>query len=305
MASPFVALSDELVSLCGRVSPSVVAVEGRARGYSSGVHWRSGLFVTADHTLHRDEDIGVVLPDGARRQATLVGRDPGTDIALVKAESHDLAALTPGPETEARVGELIVVVGRSPNSGPNMSFGMIGGVSGPWRTWRGGQLDTYIRLDATIFSGSSGGAVVDCRGNVVGMATSALSRVAGLVVPSSTIHRVVDQLLEQGSVPHGYLGISLQAVRLPGSLQKKTSAGSGRALIIYDVEQDGPAEKAGILIGDLLLEVEGKPISAVEDLQALLGWDRVGKPVRTKIIRGGEIRDLTLVVGKRKREEEQ
>src|SRR5512140_2134585 len=171
------------------------------------------------------------------------------------------------------------------------------------RTWREGELDQYIRLDANVFSGSSGGAVVDFRGGVVGIATSALSRVAGLAVPTSTVNRVVDWLLERGSVPRGYIGVGLQPVPVPESFQKNLSLKNSGGLMVLSVEQDGPADKSGILIGDILLDIEGKTIEDVEDLQSFLMRDRVGKAVRVKIIRGGTLKDLSVTVGERNRKE--
>ena len=300
METHLVALSNELAGLAARVSPSVAVVEGRPRGTASGVHWRKNLVVAAEHSIQRDEDLSLVLPDGTRVPASLAGRDPGTDIALLKADNLSLPVLDTAPAVESRVGDVVLVIGRSPNSGPNASMGIISAVSGPWRTWRGGQLEQYLRLDAALFPGSSGGAVVDYNGRIVGMATSALSRVAGLAIPSATINRVVDLLLEKGGVPQGYLGLSLQPVRLPESLQKKTSAKGATALMVYSVEPAGPAEQAGILICDILLEIEGSGAGSIEELQAALGWDRIGKPVRTSIIRGGELQQKSIVVGQRK-----
>src|SRR5512140_2144634 len=167
MESPLVALSNELAALTEKIAAAVVAVHGRRHTHSSGVHWRKDLIVTAEHTLRRDEDITVTLSKGESTKAKLVGRDPGTDIALLSVDGFTASPVEPGDASNLRVGDLSLVVGRSPNSGPNASMGIISAVSGPWRTWRGGELDQYICLDANVFSGSSGGAVVDFRGGVV------------------------------------------------------------------------------------------------------------------------------------------
>jgi S1-C subfamily serine protease len=301
MESPLVALSNELATLAEKVAPSVVAIHGRRHTPSSGVQWRKDLIVTAEHALRRDEDITITLSKGESTRAKLVGRDAGTDLALLSVDGLATPAVSPGDASKLRVGDLALVVGRSPNSGPNASMGIISAVSGAWRTWRGGELDQYIRLDASIFSGSSGGAVVDFRGNVVGIATSALSRVAGLAIPASTVNRVVDWLLEKGTVPRGYIGVGLQSVPVPESFQKNLSLRNSGGLMILNVEPDGPADKSGILIGDILLDIENKAVEDIEDLQAFLAGDRVGKPVRAKIIRGGELKDLSITVGERSR----
>ncbi len=301
MESALVTLSNELSALAEKIAPAVVAIHGRRNTPSSGVVWQKDLIVTAEHTLRRDEDITVVLSEGESTKARLVGRDPGTDVALLSVEGLSKVPAVPGDASGLRVGDLALVVGRSPNSGPNASMGIISAVSGPWRTWRGGELDQYIRLDANVFPGSSGGAVVDFRGNVVGIATGALSRVAGLAIPASTVTRVVDWLLEKGSVPHGYIGVGLQPVPVPESFQKRLSLKNQNGLMVLNVEPDGPAEKSGILVGDILLDIESKSIEDIEDLQSYLGGDRVGKSVHARIIRGGELKDVAITVGERRR----
>ena len=223
MQSSLVSLSNELAKLVEEFQSHVVAVHARAHYPSSGVHWRPGIVVTADHTVGREEDIQVTLPGGERVDATLAGRDSGTDIAVLKVEGLGPAAAPAGGGDAATVGELALVLGRSPDSGPNASLGVISALSGPWRTWRGGRLDQYIRLDATLFPNSSGGAVVDCRGRLLGIATSGLSRIAGLAIPASSVNRVVDALLEKGHVPRGYLGIGVQPVAIPEALRTSLS----------------------------------------------------------------------------------
>lgn len=301
MESPLVTLSNELAALAGKIAPSVIAVHGRRHNASSGVHWRKDLIVTAEHTLRRDEDITVTLAKGESTKAKLVGRDPGTDLALLSVDGLAAPVADIGDASTLRVGDLALVVGRSPNSGPNASMGIISAVSGPWRTWRGGELDQYIRLDATVFSGSSGGAVVDYHGRVIGVATSVLSRVAGLAIPASTANRVANWLLEKGTVPRGYVGVGLQPVPVPDSFRQKLSVKNSAGLMVLNVEPDGPADKAGILVGDILLDIDSKPIEEVEDLQSYLLGDRVGKPVRVRIIRGGELKEVGITVGERQR----
>ncbi len=196
---------------------------------------------------------------------------------------------------------MALVVGRSPNSGPNASLGIISAVSGQWRTWRGGQLDQYLRLDATVFPGMSGGAVSDGQGRVIGIATSALSRIAGVAIPASSVNRVVDWLLEKGTVPHGYLGIGLQPVKVPETFREKLGVKNDEGVMVVSVENGGPAEKAGILVGDILLDIDRTSLEEVDDLQALLGPDKIGKPVQARLVRGGELKDIAVTVGERSR----
>ncbi|HTO94604.1 MAG TPA: S1C family serine protease [Bacteroidota bacterium] len=301
MESPLAAFAREISALAGRTAPAVVAIRGRRHAHSSGVHWRKDLVVTAEHTLRRDEDITVSAGSGTEGTATLVGRDPGTDIALLKLEGLGVPTAQTGPHALPAVGDIALVIGRSPNSGTNAAMGMIGAVSGPWRTWRGGELDAYIRLDATVFAGSSGGAVVDQTGSVTGIATSALSRVAGLAIPASTVNRVVDQLLAKGSVPRPYLGVGLHAVPMPEQFRTKFGVERSHGIMILEVEPQGPADRGGILSGDIVLEIRGQKVGAVEDVQSALGWETVGKPVQVKLIRGGELKEITITVGERSR----
>jgi S1-C subfamily serine protease len=199
----------------------------------------------------------------------------------------------------AKVGELALVVGRSPDSGTNASLGIISARSGPWRTWRGGRLDEYIRLDARLFPNSSGGAVVDSRGGLVGIATSGLSRIAGLVIPTATINRVLDALLAKGYVPRGYIGVGVQPVAIPADLRSSLGVESGTGVMVVKIEAGGPADEAGIFLGDILLAIGDTPLENIEELQAFSDSGVIGKPVKVKLIRAGKLRDVEVVVGER------
>lgn len=299
MQSSLVSLSQELAKLVEEFQSNVVAVHGRAHYPSSGVHWRPGIVVTADHTLGQDEDIQVTLPGGNRVNAVLAGRDPGTDIAVLKVEELGPSTAPTEAAESANVGELALVVGRSPGSGPNASLGIISAVSGPWRTWRGGRLDQYIRLDATLFPNSSGGAVVDCRGRLLGIATSGLSRIAGLAIPASTINRVLDAVLKKGYVPRGYLGIGVQPVAIPDALGTSLSVTAKTGVMVVKVEPGGPADQAGVLLGDILVELGNAQLEQIEDLQSFSDPGVIGKPVKTKLIRAGALREIVITVGER------
>lgn len=299
MQSSLVSLSDELAKLVQEYEPRVVAVHARAHYPSSGVQWRPGVVVTANHTVGQDEDIQVTLPGGRRVDATLTGRDSGTDIAVLKVEGLASAAAPTGPTGAAKVGELALVLGRSPDSGPNASLGVVSAVSGPWRTWRGGRLDQYIRLDATLFPNSSGGAVVDCRGQLLGIATSGLSRIAGLAIPAASIDRVVEALVSKGYVPRGYLGIGVQPVAIPEALRASLSVAAKTAVIVVKVEPGGPADQAGLLLGDILLSLGDSSLEHVEELQSFSDSGVIGKAVKAQIIRAGARHELTINVGER------
>ena len=295
MENELVALSNELAGAVEQAGRAVVAVSARPRFASSGVIWRPGIVVTAEHTIRRREEIGITLPDGRSTSATLAGRDPGTDLAVLKLAEAGVTAATPGFPEVLKPGHLVLAIGRSADSGVNATMGVMSAVGGPWRSWRGGQIDQYLRLDLTLYPGSSGGAVVDTAGRVLGIATSALSRIAGLAVPASTVNRVVDELLRTGHVSRGYLGLGLHPVSLPDG---------STGLIVLSAEPSGPAAGAGILLGDILVTLAGKPLSDTDEIQAILDGQSVGKPVAARIVRGGQVIELTITVGERPRREE-
>jgi S1-C subfamily serine protease len=300
MENALVALSNELAAAVERGGRSVVNVNARPRVPSSGVHWRPGVVVTSEHTVKQDEEITIGFPGGATVPATLVGRDPGTDIAVLKADNVNIpaASLT---EAKLHAGALALALGRSPDSGVNATMGVISAVSGPWRTWRGGMMDQYIRLDLTLYPGSSGGAVVNTQGETLGISTSGLSRIAGLAVPVSTVNRVVDELLTKGHIARGYLGVGLQPIAIPEALGKQLKLSGAGGVIVLSVEPDGPAERAGLLIGDILVALDGKPIEDTDDVQSVLEPGFVGKPVKAAIVRAGALTEAAITIGERPR----
>jgi len=285
------ALSTELADIVGKMGKSVVAVDGRPRFGSSGVFWRPGIVVTAEHTIRREDEITIALPDGATTPATVAGSDPGTDLAVLKVDGHagDAPAVAAGNPVP---GNLALAIGRSPDSGVNATMGIVSAVSGSWRTWRGGRLDRYIRLDLTMYPASSGGLVVNTKGEAIGIATSALSRIAGLAIPASTVDRVVDEILSRGHVAHGYLGVGLQPVELPDH---------HKGLIVLSLEPEGPAAKAGVLIGDVLVSLGGTAVTDTDDIQSVLEGHAVGQKIEAGIVRGGAAVTVGVVVGERSR----
>lgn len=295
--------SNELTNLVQRISPSVVAVHARRHFPSSGVHWGADLVVTADHTIAREEDIRVTLADGKTLSASLLGRDPGADLAALKVPGLGPAAIGPDKQDKPVLGEFALVVGRSPDSGANASLGIIGAASGAWRTWRGGRLEQYIRLDATLYPNSSGGAVVNSRGNVLGIATSALSRVAGLAIPASDVTRVTKELSEKGYVPQGYLGIGVYSVAIPESLKSKLALQNATGILVLNVEKGGPADRAGVLLGDVLVALNSTPMEKLEDLQTFCASGVIGKSVNARFIRAGAIIETSVVAGEHPRRE--
>lgn len=288
MATDLATFSSELAGIVERAAPSVVAVHARPRFSSSGVFWRPGVIVTAEHTIRREEEITITTPDGVTTPATLAGSDPGTDLAILKT-GHP-GQTPPTLTAEPVPGHIALTIGRSQDSGVNATMGIVSALGPAWRTWRGGRLDRYLRLDLTLYPGSSGGLVVNSAGEALGIATSALSRIAGVAIPASTVNRVVDELLARGRVRRGYLGVGLQPVELPDH---------HKGLIVLSLEPEGGAAKAGVLIGDVLLSLAGRPVADTDDIQAALETRAVGDSIEAEIVRGGAARKIDITIGER------
>ncbi len=296
------ALSDDLAGAVERAGASVVAVNARQRVGSTGVHWRPGIIVTADHTIERESDLTVTLADGATAPATLAGRDPNTDLAVLRIEGTNGTAATIGTGASLKVGHMALAIGRA-GDGVSASLGVISALAGPWHTGRGGQIDRFIRADVTFYPGFSGGPLVNAQGEVVGINTSGVSRSMGLTIPSETVNRVVDTLLTKGRIARGYLGISLQPVRLPEALKTALGTDAETALIVVSAEPNSPADAAGMMIGDVLISLDGKPVAEAETVQGILAPEMVGKTITARIARGGVPTDVQVTVGERPQRE--
>lgn len=291
-------LSRDLASAVERAASCVVAVHGRPRISASGIVWRPGLVLTADAALRREEDIRVTLPDGTTTSATLKGRDASTDLALLAC---DTGAATPAVFTTnaAKVGHIVVTAGRTTDTGPIATMGMVSGVSGEWQAWRGGKLDEFVRLDISLYPTSVGGAVADPEGNLLGMVAAGLSRSSVLVITRATIERVAQALLTKGRISRGYLGIGLQPVAIPESVKQQLKISQNTGIMALNVADDGPGARAGMLMGDVILSLGGREIPSVEALHAALDPSTVGKELPLSILRGGAPVTLSVTVAER------
>lgn len=300
MGSALLALSNDLASAVERAGSAVVAVNARRRIPSSGVHWRSGVIVTADQTVRRDEEITVTLPDGRTVPATLAGRDSSTDLAVLKLQNADLPTAEIGDTSSLKVGHVVLAVARPGENGLSASMGVVSALGGPWRTWGGGQIDQFVRLDISLYPGFSGGPLVDAAGRIVGINTSGPRNMV-LTIPASTVNRVVNQLVEKGRVARGYLGLGMQPVQLPDTLKNTLNLSSNSGVIVVSIEAGGPADKAGVLIGDILIALDGKAVRDTSEVLAMLGTECVGKTISAQIIRGGALVEVAIAVGERPR----
>lgn len=298
-AGPLLGLSNALADAVEKAGRSIVAVHGRQRAPSSGVLWQPGVVVTADHTLERDEGIGITLPDGGKVQASVAGRDPGTDLAILRLEGVSLTPAEIADTADLKVGHIVLAVARPGETGLSASWGAVSAIGGSWRTWTGGQIDQLVRIDLTLYPGFSGGPLVDAQGRVAGINTSGLSRSTSLAIPTSTVHRVTEQLLSKGRISRGYLGLGLQTLRLPDKLRSDLSLPGQDGLIVVSVENGGPGERAGILVGDILVALNEKPIGDTDAVQAALGPESVGNTANLLVVRGGQRAEVPLTIGER------
>jgi len=288
-------LSNALAGAVERVAGAVVAIHARPRLPSTGVHWRPGIIVTADHTVRSDEDITITRPDGRTVPASLIGRDPGTDLAVLRVQDTDLPAADLGDPRSLKVGHIVLAVGY----GPRASWGILSALGGRWHTWRGGEIDQLLRLDLTLYPGFSGGPLVDVQGRVVGINTSGLSRQLELALPVSTVARIAAELIDKGRVSRGFLGVGLQPVRLPELLRRTLIAAPEIGLIVVSVHPDGPAAKSGLLLGDVLVTLDDTPVGAPEDVQVVVGARSVGSTITATILRAGAPAEMRITVGER------
>jgi S1-C subfamily serine protease len=281
-----------------RATKSLVTVNGRERQSATGIVYANELVLTADHVVERDDNLTVIAPDGKKLNAQLLGRDPSTDLAVLRVTG--LVADGAATGGVARVGQLILAVGRPGGDelgGVMASSGVVSAVGGPIRG-NGVNLEQYIRTDATPYPGFSGGPLIDANGAVLGVLTTGLARGVTLAIPMSIALRVAETLTQQGSIKRGYLGIISQQVKLPPNQRGGQSQEHG--LLVMRVEDNSPAEQGGVLMGDILVSIDGHAVTNADDLLALLNSERVGKAVSLGVIRGGALQSVTVTVGQRK-----
>jgi serine protease Do len=288
-------LSDDLASAVEQAGRSVVAVHGRRRFPASGLAWSADQVVTASHVLERDGELSITAPDGSQRPARLIGRDQGSDLALLSIADASLQPIERAPAGGLSAGHLALAVGRPGTPAPIASFGAISSVGGAWRTAQGGTLDGYIRADIAMLPGLSGGALADVHGRVVGMLSANLAGGDPVAMPVDSIAVVVQRILSGGSPRRAYLGVSSQAVELQDALKQRLGLQQSAGLMLLGLEPGAPAERGGLLPGDIVLGIGERTVEDGEALQMALGPEAIGRSTRIFLIRGGVLREITLV----------
>jgi S1-C subfamily serine protease len=296
MANVLSNLSQELAGLVSQTAHSIVRVEARRRLPATGVVWSAdGMIVTANHGVEKHKEIKIGLEDGSTVLAEVVGRDPSTDIAVLKAA----ASLQPAQWAAAdsiHVGNLVLAVGR-PGEKVMATLGVVMTIEGEWKTREGGHFDQYLQTDVVMYPGFSGGALLGAGNQVLGMNSSALGRGASISIPHATIQRVVNALIKHGKIRRGYLGVGIQPVALPAAIAQ--TVGQENGVLLISVEAGSPADHAGLILGDTLIHVDGQPVRSVDELMALMMGDRVGKTVQVKVLRAGEVKEVSVTIAEK------
>ena len=298
MSNTFSEFSEGLTAAVEKAGTSTILVDARKRYPASGIAYAEDLILTADHVVTREDDLKVLLPDGKSLAATIAGRDPGSDLAVLRlAEKALTAAKT---SEDVKVGQLVLALGRPNSEGMQASWGIVTAISGPTRTFKGGMLDEYIQTETTPYPGFSGGPLVNTEGEVLGLNTSGLTRGSSLTIPVKVAWRVAEALATHGSVKRGYLGVRTQPVEIPEAARQALKREQEHGLLVLWLEEGGPAEKSGLLVGDILVAISGQPVGDPDDLFAALNSETVGKVIAVEILRGGRPETVSVTVGERK-----
>lgn len=298
MANALTDFSNGLTAAVETAGTSTVTVDARKRYPASGIAYAENLVLTADHVVTREENINLILPDDSSLTATIAGRDPGSDLALLRLPEK---ALTPAKTSDdVKVGQLVLALGRPGGDGLQASWGIVTSISGPARTFRGGMLDEFIRSETTPYPGFSGGPLVNTGGEVLGLNTSGLTRGSSLTIPVKMAWRVADALAQHGSVKRGYLGVRTQPVEIAEASRQSLQREQEHGLLVVWLEEGGPAQTGGLLVGDILVAVNGQAVGDPDDLFSTLNSETVGKTAAVEVLRGGRPEMVNVTVGERK-----
>jgi S1-C subfamily serine protease len=291
-------LSDAIADAAESAGKSTMLVDARRKFPASGIAFAKDLVLTADHVVEREEDIKVILADGTEVTARLVGRDPGTDLAVLKLDS---ASATPAEvsKTPARVGQFVLAIGRPSTKGIESSFGTVNAIGGPVRTGRGSMLESYIKTDVVSYPGFSGGPLVNGDGTIFGINTSGFGNGGAITIPADIAWKIAETLAKHGKIKRGYLGIRSQTVEISDDARKALKREQETGLLLVGLEADSPAGKGGLIVGDILVGVAGESVAHQDDLFVRLSGDVVGKSVAIDILRGGKLESIKVEIGER------
>jgi S1-C subfamily serine protease len=288
-------LSHDFAALVAAAAPAVVAVHGGGRRPSSGLIWQPGVVVTAEETVAHDSNLAVVLPGGQRVDATLAGRDPSTDIAVLRYDGAAPPQVFGAAPAAAglQAGQLALAVG-SADGGALATLSLVSFAGPPWQSRLGGHIDARVVIDTGLSAIAEGGALVAADGRFIGMAVFGPRRRV-LAIPAATIARVVPVILDKGHISRGYLGVGLQRVSLPGTKGGEPRRGA----MVVTLDPDGPAKSAGIHQGDIIVAIGGAAVSGPRSLYHQLGPDAVGKKLAVDLVRAGAHTTIDVTIAPR------
>ena len=294
MSDALVQFSAALAERAAAARPLVAGIRLRGHSLRSGTLWRKDVVVVSEQALPKAEEVEVVLADGATFAARVAGRDPGTNVAVLRLDGSPQPAWSAA--AEPRLGALALALAADGAAGGAVRLGAIHSVGPAWHSRAGGRIDRRIGLAIGLGRGEEGGPVVDAAGGLLGISTLAPRRRV-LVIPTATVERVLEPLLTKGRVARGWLGAAVQPVLVPEALRGE--AGQAQGLMVLGLTRDGPAAQAGMLMGDILVALDGTAIGGMSRLAELLGPEAVGRAVELRLVRAGQVQSLTVTVGER------
>jgi S1-C subfamily serine protease len=291
-------LSGAFANTIAHLENSIVAIDGGGRSTTSGVVWQPGVIVTTHHGLRVRENIQIIF-SGESLSARLIGSDATTDLAVLGIDSGKLTPAPSANDLVTRAGEIVLSVGRSRLGDISASCGIISRTGSAWRTSRGGEIDRLIRPDIQLYVGQSGSALVNEQRQVLGINSPALARQAVITIPAQTIRRVVDAILKLGHVPRPFLGLAMQPIPIPEPVRELFPGGAEETLLVTHVEPKAPAAQAGVMVGDVIVSFNGKPVQGVHEILHRIRALHVGDTISLAVLRAGAKLDLTVSVADR------
>lgn len=287
MHNPLIHLSDTIAQLAGNGAQVVVTIQAARKANVTGFLIDQKRILTTEIGVELDGELPVLLPDGSVSTASLLGRDPAVGIALLALDQEWPEAVGMPLAQGATLGELVVVVGRDAETGLNAGLGIVGGLSGAWRSWKGGKIDGFIRIDGLVGGLNHGGLVLRADGTILGLATGGLVRGATVVIPSSNLHHFVEAVEAHGELGRGYLGVGLQPIPQPAGM------------IVLSVEHGSPCEAANLLVGDVIVAIGGERVHDFATIQEFLEPPHIGAKVPVRVVRAGQEIELWVEIGRR------
>jgi S1-C subfamily serine protease len=278
------ALSDQSATRFAALRDSVAALRLSERTHLGAILWRGDVLVTSEQSLPERDALEAVLADGSSVSGKLAGRDPATNVAVVRLDKATHAPMLAPSIPE--VGALVIAAGSDGGGRPSARLGMVNAVGPEWHSMRGGRIEARIQLDIRLAASEEGGPAFDAAGGWLGMTTFG-PRGQILVIPAATVERIAPALLASGRVPRGWLGVALRPVAVPDELREV--AGEATGLMVMSLNPEGPSAKAGIVPGDIILSVDGTSARRLRSVLAHLGSDSIGKAVSLRLIRGGAV----------------